>query len=259
MLPRFIKLLLLPAFEVCCLMSVQAAGCKSPLEETPSRVVISRDTISSVRRKQLSEQLRAITGWTSLHFDREGKLMLGEAVSASGSKSARALVEQVVCGPSAIILEDASKHEDVAFSRVVPGKLKGDKSSQPAAYVVLIDFYDFEKLTGDRRALDAFNVGWALLHEFDHIANNSEDTESLNEIGECETRINQMRRECDLPERTQYLYTRYPTSSKSDFATMYVRLPFEQLNKSGKKKRYWVVWDAMSVGLGKGKYVGPKN
>ncbi len=239
-------------------MSVQAARCKSPIGETHSKVVISQDSISSVRRNQLSEKLRVITGWTGLDFDRKGELIVGDVVPAYGSESARALVEQVVCGPTAVILEDASKRVDVAFSRVISRKLKSDKSSQPPAYVVLIDFYDFEKLTGDRLALDAFNIGWALLHEFDHLANNSEDTESLYEIGECETRINKMRRECSLPERTQYFYTRYPTSSKSDFATMYVRLPFEQLNKSGKRKRYWVVWDAASVGLGETKS-GPKN
>ena len=211
----------------------------------PSRV-ICRDTLSSLRRIQLANKLRAITGWTHLHFDQNGALHFGNAQSATGSQTARTLMGQVVFGSSVVILEDASKRGHVAFSRVIPGKWNNHKANQETAYIVLIDFSDFEKLTGDREALEAFDLGWALLHEFDHIANLSVDAENLDNTGECEAHINQMRRESNLPERTRYFYTRYLTSAKNDFPTVYVRLPFERVNKTGKKERYWVVWDATS-------------
>jgi hypothetical protein len=99
------------------------------------------------------------------------------------------------------------------------------------------------------RALDAFNVGWGLLHEFDHIVNDSPDAISLGETGECEAHINQMRRECGLPERVDYFYTLLALSGDTAFATRLVRLAFDQELPSGnKRKRYWVLWDANVVG-----------
>jgi hypothetical protein len=196
------------------------------------------------------EKLRVITGWANLHFDNKGALIPGTSPSDSGSESARALLIKVVSGETVVVLEDASKRADVAFSRVIPGRWKNDDANQQPAYVVLIDFSDFEQLIGDRRALDAFNVGWAFFHELDHVANNSVDAEKFEDTGECEKHINKMRRECNLPERTQYFYTRYPAANKNDFRTQYVRLPFDQVINSKKKQRYWVVWDASSVGLG---------
>jgi hypothetical protein len=115
--------------------------------------------------------------------------------------------------------------------------------------VVQIDFSDFEHVIGDPRALQAFDVGWALLHEFDHIINDSVDATSLGEAGECEDYINQMRRECDLPQRVDYFFTFLPLDSHTAFNSRLVRLAFEHVRAvSGKKKRYWLVWDARLVG-----------
>jgi hypothetical protein len=132
---------------------------------------------------------------------------------------------------------------------VIPGKWKNGESERPPAFVVQIDFADFECLRGDNRALQAYNVGWALLHEFDHIINGSQDATALNDAGECETNINKMRRECDLPQRADYFFTFLPLSQDTASITRLVRLAFDQEGTAaGKKKRYWLVWDAKLVG-----------
>ena len=69
----------------------------------------------------------------------------------------------------------------------------------------------------------------------------------LNEAGECEDHINAMRREVGLPVRTEYFFTRAYLKADANFNTRYVRLSFERRDVS-QTKRYWLVWDAVSVG-----------
>lgn len=131
--------------------------------------------------------------------------------------------------------------------RVIPGRWK--TGSGPPAFVIQIDFVDFDQVIGDQPALEAFDSGWALLHELEHIANDSHDAAEFGETGECEQRINQMRVECNLPQRVDYFYTFSPLTRNSTFATTLVRLAFEQTAPgSAKKRRYWIVWDANLVG-----------
>jgi hypothetical protein len=131
---------------------------------------------------------------------------------------------------------------------VIPGRWKTNAASAPPAFVVQIDFADFEQVVGDEQALEAFNVGWGFLHELDHVVNDDADATSLGETGECEAHINQMRRECNLPERADYFSTLLPLTTDSAFMNRFVRLAFEQQLPANKKKRYWVVWDANVVG-----------
>lgn len=170
----------------------------------------------------------------------------GNQKSNQGSKLARELVAQAVAGTKTILLEDASRQSEVVFSRVVPARLKHETSSRPT-FVIQIDFADFDHVNGDRLALQAFDVGWVVLHELDHIVNNSFDADYAGETGECENHINEMRRECDLPERAEYFFTLLPTAGDSVFITRFVRLAFEQ-EVAGSKKKYWLVWDARLVG-----------
>ena len=217
-------------------------------EQTHSNVVC-REDLSQVRRDELANKLRRITGWPDLKFDRSGTLRRGAADPVGGSKSARDLVAETIYGSNVVVLEDASQRSDVAFCRLLPAKWKDDSSRKPPAHVVQIDFDDFEQVVGDEQALEAFNVGWGVLHEFDHIVNDSPDATSLGETGECEAHINQMRRECNLPQRAGYFYTLWPLSTDTAFMTRLVRLAFDQdLPTANKKKRYWLLWDANIVG-----------
>jgi hypothetical protein len=216
-------------------------------EPTHSNVVC-REELSEANRDQLASKLRRITGWAELKFDHSGFLRRGNAEPVGGSKSARDLLTKAIYGNHVVVLEDASKHADVAFCRVLSGKWRDHSSNNLPAHVVQIDFADFEQVVGDERALSAFNVGWGLLHEFDHIVNDSPDATSLGETGECEAHINQMRRECDLPERVNYFYTLSPLSADTAFTTRLVRLAFDQEQPGNRKKRYWALWDANVVG-----------
>jgi hypothetical protein len=113
---------------------------------------------------------------------------------------------------------------------------------------VLIDFADFRHLVGDEPARNAFDVGWAILHELDHIVNDSRDASGLGASGECENHINAMRRELHLPERSAYFFTFFPPGRDSSFATRLVRLAFDRHDVSHGKRRYWLIWDATVVG-----------
>jgi hypothetical protein len=207
-----------------------------------------REDLSPAHREQLAAKLRKITGFPDLKFDNDGILLQGSRAPIGGSASARELIANAIAGRDVVVIEDVSNHAEVAFCRVVPGNWKNAAGS-PAAFVVQIDFTDFDQLVGDKRALEAFNVGWGLLHELNHIVNDSPDATSLGEAGECEAHINQMRRECNLPQRADYFYTLLPLPTDSVFMTRFVRLAFEQQQpQAKKKKRYWVIWDANLVG-----------
>lgn len=211
--------------------------------------VVCREQIAYERREELAGKLKKISGWPDLGFDQAGILRQGVKEPVGGSPRARELLAQVILGTNAVVLEDASRRFDVVFMRVVPGKWKTVSNDNSPAFVVQIDFADFDQVMGDEPALEAFDVGWGLLHELDHIVNDSPDATSLGETGECEARINQMRRECNLPRRTDYFYTFSPLTRDTAFTTRLVRLAFEQEGTpTTRKRRYWVVWDANLVG-----------
>lgn len=216
--------------------------------ETNTSNVVCRSGLAVERREELAGKLRKITGWSNLKFDLTGALRLGTN-PVGGSKTARELLSRVVMGDSAVVLEDASKRADVAFCQVLPAKWKANVSDSRPAFVVRIDFADFENVIGDAPALRAFDAGWGFLHELDHVVNNSLDATCLGEPGECEAHINEMRRECGLPQRADYFYTYSPLAVESAFITRLVQLSFEQEEVAGrKKKRYLLVWDANLIG-----------
>jgi len=211
--------------------------------------VVCREELSMARREELANKLRKITGLLDLKFDDNGILRsTGTRTVSGGSASAKALLASAINGGNVVVIEDASNSSEVAFCRVIPGRWKENAAGRPPAFVVQIDFADFDQVVGDEPALEAFNVGWGFLHELDHIVNDSADATALGDSGECEAHINQMRRECNLPERADYFSTLLPIADGT-FRTRLVRIAFEQpLPAANKKKRYWVVWDANVIG-----------
>src|SRR5689334_19090905 len=212
----------------------------TPASEGAGRVVL-RPEVSRSHREELITRLRVITGLSALNFDSNGSLRLGEQATG-GSESARTLLGEAVAGPSVIVLEDASSRADVAFCRVVRGRWIRGESNKPPAFVVLIDFTDFHQLSGDAEARAAFDVGWGLLHEIDHVVKDSDDPRDAKTAGECEDHINRMRVEIGLPVRVDYFFSRTYLKADSNFSARYVRLSFER-----QAKRYWLVWDATTV------------
>jgi hypothetical protein len=208
--------------------------------------IVCREELSPAHREQLATKLRKITGLTDLKFDESGILRFSDSRIDVRSTGAIELLANASSGLNVVVIEDASKSSEVAFCRVVRGRWKENAAGKPPVLVVQIDFADFDQVVGDEQALEAFNVGWGFLHELDHIVNDSPDATMLGESGECEAHINQMRRECSLPERADYFSTLLPIADGA-FRTRLVRIAFEG-PLANKKKRYWVVWDANVVG-----------
>ena len=221
------------------------ASCLPILADGIDNLVI-RQNVSKSNREELARRLRAITGWTVLAFDNDGAMRIGHGAPRAGSQSARDLLNKALAGKRVILFEDASSRKDVVFCRVVLGTLEQFMSSE--VYVVLIDFADFRQVTGDKQALAAFDVGWAVLHEIDHVVENSEDPQE-DVAGDCEDHINQMRRELRLPVRNSYFFSFLPVKNEGTVISRFVRLGFDQPNaNSAKRKRYWLIWDAAVVG-----------
>jgi hypothetical protein len=232
----------LPIAAFCFLLLISA----SAAAKSGSRVVV-RENVPRAHREQLVNKLRKITGWTRLAFAGDGGLSLEANELLKGSKSARILLAGAITGENVIVLEDASSRSDVAFCRVVPGRWKNGNTLD--AYVVQIDFTDFEQIIGDAEARRAFDVGWAVLHELDHVVMNSADTDVNDHVGECETHINKMRDELGLPRRANYFFTASSLKADPNFNTRFVRLSFERIDPSSRRlKRYWLTWDFTVVG-----------
>lgn len=233
--------------HACYAFAVVACFCLSVISTFAASHVLLKPNTSHSHRKELVARLRVITGLGNLNFETDGALDFDVSQVSGGSKSARELLSQAVQGANVIVLEDASSRSDVAFCRVVRGRWTRDESNRPPAYVVLIDFADFQQLSGDAEARAAFDVGWGLLHEIDHVVSGSEDAKDEKETGECEDHINEMRLEVGLPVRAEYFFNRAYLKADANFNARYVRLSFERRDDS-QTKRYWLVWDAVSVG-----------
>lgn len=231
----------LQSLKVCVVM----IGCAFSISASSSDNVVVRQNVSKSDREELAQRLRTITGWTRLDFNEDGALKIGDATADGGSKGARDLLNKTFSGKRVILFEDASSRKDVVFCRVVLGKL--DRLPDREVHVVLIDFADFRQVTGDKQARAAFDVGWAVLHEIDHVVQDSEDP--TNDVpGDCESHINRMRRELGLPVRNSYFYSFLPVKNTGTVISRFVRLGFDQDGPASRKKRYWLVWDAALVG-----------
>ena len=239
--PRALAIQLLFTVGVLGVFAVPAVG-------NPGARVVVREEVKAAHRAVLLEKLRLIRGLNHIRFDSRGALVLGSAES-NGSTSARELLTRAVEGNKFIVIEDATNRADIAFCRVVPGKSVGNTTSSLPVYVVLIDFEDFKYVTGDARARAAFDVGWGLLHELDHVVGESDDPTNASVVGECEEHLNQMRRELGLPIRSSYFFNALRARTDPNFITRLVRLGFIETDASqNKTKRYWLIWDATLVG-----------
>lgn len=219
-----------------------------PVVASTSDRVVVRESVSAEHRDELVDRLRAITGWSELAFAKDGALRVGDDIE-NGSSSARDLINRAVSGNRVILFEDASSRKDVVFCRVVLGKLLRETAGESEVNIVLIDFDDFRQVSGDKQARAAFDVGWAVLHELDHVVADSRDPDHDTSLGDCETHINQMRRELGLPTRNSYFFSFLPVKNDANLVSRFVRIGFDHVNNSStKRKRYWLIWDAAIVG-----------
>lgn len=223
--------------------------CASTSSASTSDKLVVRESVSAAQREELASRLRKITGWTNLTFDNDGAFRTNLNEIEGGSTIARELLSAAFTGKHTILFEDASSRKDVVFCRVVSGKLLPAIYPNEDVHVIEIDFTDFRQVIGDKEALAAFDVGWAVLHEIDHVISNSADPVADGVAGDCEGNINEMRRELGLPVRNNYFYDFLPVKNDSNLISRFVRLGFDQEGSPEvKKKRYWLIWDAAIVG-----------
>lgn len=72
-------------------------------------------------------------------------------------------------------------------------------------YQLQLDFANFKWVAGPTEAKAAFDIGINVLHELTHGVLQLKDPQGeIDQIGECEAHVNQMRRELRLPERLYY-------------------------------------------------------
>jgi hypothetical protein len=127
---------------------------------------------------------------------------------SGGSQTARELLAAVINGDDAYDLEHHERSRTVAFARLgSPISYQSLKTlSQIEVLPVEIDFADFDRLRGSQAVIASFDVGMVLLHEFAHGILGLRDVSGSSEaLGDCETHINRIRRELNLPERQHYI------------------------------------------------------
>lgn len=156
----------------------------------------------------LQESLRQKSGFVELEFDRQGALALGNRQNiAGGSATARALLQAAVDSANLFELESHDRSPEIAFARIVgaANRQPDPTSVRTTFYLLQLDFADFDRLSGARKAKASFDIGIALLHELAHGVLKLQDPPgNTDEIGVCDAHINKMRRELRLPERLYY-------------------------------------------------------
>ncbi len=240
----------LPLIAICgALLVVACAGGSAIANEIPQGVVV-RDSLPAAYRVELARRLQVISGWPDLGFDREGNLSLNSPKARGGSPTARGLLTSAVEGKNLIVIEGTSSRSDVVFCRVELAHWSKADADAPTTYRVVVDFSDFKHVGGDKEARAAFDIGWAVMHELEHVVNNSQDAVlAADDGGDCEAAINRMRTELGLAIRKRYYFTFLPLKTDLSLISKFVRLPFERRDPSSSKvKRYWLIWDAALVG-----------
>ncbi len=210
--------------------------------------------LSASQLQKALESLRHKTGFPEMRFDESGLLTLGDRTRfASGSATARELLIATVDGRVAIELEAHNNSPGVAFARITEGIVYTNfqTKAQIEARQVQLDFSDFAELRGEREALAAFDLGFAVLHELVHgVLGLRDAVGEVNELGACDGLINRMRRELNLPERQGYNARTQTLLSSSAGATRRAELVFARKRaESGRAttERFYLRWDAKRV------------
>jgi hypothetical protein len=247
------------AIVLACIADVILANTNDPLRYHSG---IRNSPNRGLETKQLRAVLNSLkqkTGWTSLDFDSEGFLRIGdEKKYDGGSATARELISAVIAGEDAYDLEQHDRSRTVAFARLgSPISYQSLQSrNQIEVLPVEIDFSDFDRLRGDAIVIASFDLGMVLLHEFAHGILGLRDTSSSDDVlGACETHINRIRRELDLPERRTYVARVTDRSSnQSGLIRPHAELAFtrsiptESAQGRTKRETFLLFWEADLVG-----------
>jgi hypothetical protein len=211
-----------------------------------------------LKPKQLSsllESLRQKSGFQDLHFDKDGFLQLGDRANISGgSSSARKLLIAAVDRAKAIDLENHNRKPQIAFARLAISVSYSSRKTgeRIEVFPIQIDFSDFAHLRGDKKVIEAFDIGFVVLHELGHAALGLRDAlVNGQEPGECEEFINQIRRDLGVPERQHYVaHTQLRRMSPTQTLSHQAELLFATYGDDKTKSQLLSLsWDASQVGM----------
>ena len=193
------------ALLVSCLALVSVSAAEYP---TGVHNSAGAHRLNEKQLRQLSGSLRQKSGLMELGFDAEGWLTLGDRRHVQGgSATARTLLIAAVDGGNVYELESHPRSPEIAFARIQESGVMeiGETRKRIDVFQVQIDFSDFDRLGGAREAKAALDVGLALLHELVHgVLKLKDPKDEIDQIGDCDYHVNQMRRELQLPERLYY-------------------------------------------------------
>ncbi len=198
-------------------------------------------------------QLRGKTGFKRIRFDDDGFLTIDDRSEIEGgSAMARELLLAAIDGKKSITLQSRDRSPEVVFARVAEAvnyeNLLSDSRIEMAP--IEIDFADFSHLRGERKALEAFDLGFAILHELCHAALELRDPSAgAHTAGDCESTVNRIRRELGMPERRRYaadVYRWTPFSYGPE--ARIAELIFAQTEPGAKTKKLILRWDVKDVG-----------
>jgi hypothetical protein len=203
-------------------------------------------------------QLRRKTGFARMRFDEAGFLTIDDRSQiAGGSATARELLLAAIDGKKSINLQSHNRSLEVIFARVREAvKFTYWRSeAQIAAATIEIDFADFNHLRGPRKAREAFDPGFVILHELSHAALELRDPSAVNAAGDCESYVNRIRRELGMPERRQYAANVYwrmislsrPTTKVAELIFTQTE-PGPEPESRAKTKKLYLRWDTEQVG-----------
>jgi RHS repeat-associated protein len=175
----------------------------------PAGQEVYSTNLTDEQKKKLIEDWQKKTGYQSISFDKNNKLVIDtKAGFQGGSAKARDQLSAAVNSTDIRFNLKAVDTTKVAFAEVDGGSTIGGPGGKTIRtdYTVSIDFGDFKRAGGDDSAKEAYSVGLVAIHEFDHrIYNASDSPNSATDPGPLErTYINPIRQELGLPERVNY-------------------------------------------------------
>lgn len=210
--------------------------------------------LSERQLRKVLDSLRHKTGFLEMRFDESGFLRLGDrARFVGGSATARELLIAAVDGPLTIELEAHDNSPQIAFARLTAATVYTSllTKTRIEARQAQLDFADFAELRGEREAVAAFDLGFAILHELVHGALGLEDAVGETaKLGPCDEVVNLIRRELSLPERQDYSARTHSVMRSSAGATKLAELVFVRKRADSgraRNERFYLRWDARRV------------
>lgn len=248
-----------PILLAICFMSSQLSATE-PSVRNLSRYQpgVRNSSERPLKPSQLSAlltSLRQKSGFLDMHFDEHGFLQLGDRTRiAGGSGIARELIVAAVDRTKGIDLENHDFSLTVAFARLAKPVeyISRASGARLEVFPVEIDFSDFTHLRGDRAVIEAFDIGFVVMHELAHAALGLRDALVNNqEPGECEEYINLIRRDLGVPERLSYVaktFGRPQLASQRPIKLAELVFGYNEGENRTKPKLLNLNWEAERVG-----------